>query len=890
MTAPAVFPAEPVPRSHAENLISLLAHDDEHGKLVAALAPATIFEGDYQEIATRLLRYWRDHGCAPRHHTQDLFADITGDSSPKADTFRRILWQMSMLHNAGINTDYVLRTLREAVQWHAYRAATYKAAQMLDNDPTPEKLEQLAQVYSEVTRIQTHAFDPGVRLDEIDSLIEYLKRQTTEFSTGISVLDQRGIVPARGTVFLFLAGKGRSKCISTGEPVLLSDGRYIPIEEVRDGDCVPSLDRHGNWQQREVRVTSNGIKPVFEVQLRSGRLVRLTAEHPLLTDEGWKPVSALRAGDQVACPASVALPPRLNAQRYSLMRILGYLIADGGLTSDGTPVFSKQDLAIVDDMNDCLADYDCSLNRVQGKGWDYRVVGTRNHNKILELLREQGLSGKRSNAKFIPQIVFTAGDEEIADFLSALFTCDGSVWEDKGGRLCFDYTTTSERLIRDIDHLLTRFGIIAKIRRHRQMINGQPYESWRLFLRGREPMRLLYERIGLLSIKGLKLKAAMEESAGYHSNTGVIGVYRRGDKFRALLGVGGHIVHLGYFATLQEAVAARQAAEELHGHENRFISRTDRCGDLFFDSIEQIVPLGKRQTYDLFVERTHNFVCGNVLVHNTWFLVNCGRRALVLRKRVLHVSLENSEEEIKMRYWQNMFAVPKHMSDSDQITLTRLNLHGEDYRGHGEETVPVDFAFDSPELRAELESRVSLLELRYNAINNLMIKRFPNRSLTVDGLRGHLDLLERVEGFVPDMLVLDYAKLMKVDMRDVRHSIGHNMELIRGLGVERNMAVVTADQFNREGYRAKQGRSIHIGEDWSQVHTADIVVAHSATDAEFNRGLARVYVEHARTERDKFACLITQALSIGQYCLQSVLLPRQYSEELEQGETQAAAE
>jgi hypothetical protein len=170
--------------------------------------------------------------------------------------------------------------------------------------------------------------------------------------------------------------------------------------------------------------------------------------------------------------------------------------------------------------------------------------------------------------------------------------------------------------------------------------------------------------------------------------------------------------------------------------------------------------------------------------------------------------------------------------------------------------------------------------------DNLVIKRFPNRSLTVAMLAGYLDRLDQVEHFNPDIICLDYAKLMKVSShnhQDFRLSLGENMERLRALAVERNLALVTADQLNRKGYGSEQARSMHIGEDWSQVHTADIVLTHSATDAELRHGLCRIYVDHARTEADKFGILVSQNFTIGQFGLQSAFLPANYYDDIMPG-------
>jgi hypothetical protein len=87
-------------------------------------------------------------------------------------------------------------------------------------------------------------------------------------------------------------------------------------------------------------------------------------------------------------------------------------------------------------------------------------------------------------------------------------------------------------------------------------------------------------------------------------------------------------------------------------------------------------------------------------------------------------------------------------------------------------------------------------------------------------------------------------------------------------------------QANREGAKAKQVHSTHIGEDWSVVQTCDAVLTLSATDPERAMGLARLYVAKARTDRDRFSMLLTQNYDIGQFCLSASLMPTNYEEYL----------
>src|SRR5579862_2406127 len=120
--------------SQQENLLALLAYSDEHGRLLATVDPA-LFEGDYREIATRAIDYWRQQGEAPKHHTADLFADILEDQqNRKAPTFRRILVMMLQLSES-INSAYVMTDLNRFITQQKMKATILRSADLLHNNP-----------------------------------------------------------------------------------------------------------------------------------------------------------------------------------------------------------------------------------------------------------------------------------------------------------------------------------------------------------------------------------------------------------------------------------------------------------------------------------------------------------------------------------------------------------------------------------------------------------------------------------------------------------------------------------------------------------------------------------------------------------------------------------
>jgi hypothetical protein len=289
----------------------------------------------------------------------------------------------------------------------------------------------------------------------------------------------------------------------------------------------------------------------------------------------------------------------------------------------------------------------------------------------------------------------------------------------------------------------------------------------------------------------------------------------------------------------------------------------------------------------------------------SWFLVNVGKHAMMLRQRVLHISLENDEQETRMRYYQALWAGARYAKIRDRHGVEHATVAVPTFIYHPDKPhlitgthgvvdddgaqVPPEFSFDDAEhLSGILRGKIAK---HLRGRGELIIKRFANRSLSVDALAAYLDTLEQVDRFTPDILLLDYAKLLKLpgsNAQDRRIGIGDNFERLRALAIERNMALVTADQLNRPGYGAKQASSTHIGEDWSQVHTADIVLTHSATDSEMQRGLCRLWVDHARGQRDKFGLILTQNFTLGQFCVDAGLIPEQYYESMQPGRDRAS--
>ncbi len=104
-------------------------------------------------------------------------------------------------------------------------------------------------------------------------------------------------------------------------------GKKVRIDQLenRIGEFyVQGVDEHLQTQQSLMTYwVCNGKKSVFEVRLKNGSTVKMTANHKVLTESGWQEIGNLSVGDYIATPAYLisltgdyeALAPKVNEQK-----------------------------------------------------------------------------------------------------------------------------------------------------------------------------------------------------------------------------------------------------------------------------------------------------------------------------------------------------------------------------------------------------------------------------------------------------------------------------------------------------------------------------------------------------------------------------------------------
>ena len=256
----------------------------------------------------------------------------------------------------------------------------------------------------------------------------------------------------------------------------------------------------------------------------------------------------------------------------------------------------------------------------------------------------------------------------------------------------------------------------------------------------------------------------------------------------------------------------------------------------------------------------------------TWWLTGLARAALVHRHNVCHISLEVSQDRTIQRYMQNMFSLSNREEKFFQIEFVK-DKYGRLVNFDDKEVTSKLYLTD-PDIREKLEKKIKKYANRF--LKHIIVKEFPRGRLTVPGLESYLDNLEVTEKFVPDLLIIDYPDLMKLDKADLRLSIDEVYKDICGLLSERNIAGAVVSQSHRLAAKAKIVGGENVAEAYSKVAHADTIIAYSQTAAEKSLGLARLSVAGARHDQDDLTLIISQNYNIGKFHVDSAIMEKKY--------------
>jgi DNA replicative helicase MCM subunit Mcm2 (Cdc46/Mcm family) len=373
---------------------------------------------------------------------------------------------------------------------------------------------------------------------------------------------------------------GDPGCLVADERIVLGDGTIAKIGQIGHSHLQPLKLQllTGEGGARRAYATRYHVyrrQPVLEVITETGKSIKGTYNHPLLTltkvrnklVRGWHRLDELRIGDRLATitgfPCTITayvptgfkiqnrrlgprfrgnLPDRVNPD---LAAFLGYMVGDGWVQKYRLGfVVAEPELDILPKLLSIahrLFKISPSIRKriLTGRKipLHYCNIGSEDIASNLSFLKE----------KRIPDLILRSGNEVAAAFLRWLYEADGSVFGKGRGSRAISLKAKEIELLRDVQILLLRFGI------HSRIVTDA------LLIRRGEDILKFHQRIGFVSRKKQSI--------------------------------------------LTELATAAANFRRLHGQ------RSER--------IVRIVKHEPQDVYDIEVPQGHRFIANGIISHNT---------------------------------------------------------------------------------------------------------------------------------------------------------------------------------------------------------------------------------------------------------------------------------
>lgn len=444
----------------------------------------------------------------------------------------------------------------------------------------------------------------------------------------------------------------------------------------------------------------------------------------------------------------------------------------------------------------------------------YERIRRNRPSAMTRWLTTLGLMGRDSHGKFVPACVFTLPRGQVALFLNRLFATDGWATTLASGQAQLGYSSVSERLARQVQHLLLRFGVIASLRQRWVKYKDSRRASWQLDITDAKSIETFASEIGICGKEeALAGAVAAAGERNYQTNRDLIPIEvwrdierRRGgrswaDLARAIgastkLHVGKRGISRGRLAKIADAL------DDEH-------LRNLASSDVYWDRIVSIEPLGERQVYDLTMPGTHNFVASDVCVHNTALALN-------LAEQVALGGLEDPNSGKRVDTPVGFFSLEMSKSAIAQRLLSsRSGVGLQDMRAAG----TLDRDGHDRMLRKILGACEELHD------SPIYIDDMPG--LTVMGLRARARRM--VQQYGVKMIFIDYLQLMTApafakESRQVE--VSAISRGIKALARELNMPIVCLSQLNRgpESRSDNKPRMSDLRESGAIEQDADVIM------------------------------------------------------------------
>ena len=517
---------------------------------------------------------------------------------------------------------------------------------------------------------------------------------------------------------------GKRGCLE-GNTLVFTNKGYKPIKHFDEKvDKVLSFNKEikeFEWENAELLKYPVSKENLLRIELKDGRSLILTKEHPLLINYGkyifWRPAQELKINDKIILPTN--LPEIKNEESLEMARILGFVLSDGtiskrkGKWKDGRGYWyngTKSRLRIFCDDENVLKRAKEDLENEFGL---YVKIYKRNdcncsvvqslHAKVIDKINNLGVPlGNKAGIIRVPNIVWQSSNKFKANFLSALFSCDGYINQTGIG---IDYSSKSKKFLEDLQLLLTHFNIESVIRVKNAKCKGKIYKNYRLFIT---------------------------------DNTSV-------ENFKKI----------GFVSKFKQARLQKHKFNKTKKRKTFYLSDNLVCNKI--KNIEEIS--GITEVYDLSVDKNHSFIANGIISHNSGKSYTLG----VIMEEISSLPQEVARNIASLIFdTMGIFWTMKYKNEKDKDLLEQWGLKPKELPvrifipfGKTEEykakEIPFDRTFALKPSELEAEDWVVLFNLGLTSLPGVLVERIIS------------DLKEKKENFTLDDIESAAEKDEKAD-------------------------------------------------------------------------------------------------------------------------------
>lgn len=347
-----------------------------------------------------------------------------------------------------------------------------------------------------------------------------------------------------------------------------------------------------------------GIKPVWKLTTDFGYELEATADHKIMTADGWVRMENLTSSHKVLLQSDEGkfteddkIPLDVeniiigkNSHKYvykfptiwskELGQVLGWLIGDGWLRDKEKEwavgfTFGKNDADVFSYLKPIIDGfYGNEIKEMhREKGTIHLIYGSKD---FASYMKKLGIKHCKAEEKCVPESIFTATRDAVIGFLQGLFSADGTVRDNpKSNSSWIALASKSENLLKGVQVLLLNLGIKSKI-----------------YNRSRAPRKSVFRYVNK---KGEKKEYACD---GILFELAIFGESREFFKNK-----------IGFIQKMKNERLANVRFKKFYKND-------------YTDRVKKIGYVGEKEVYDLTEPSTHSMVCNSVLLHQ------CGEQFL----------------------------------------------------------------------------------------------------------------------------------------------------------------------------------------------------------------------------------------------------------------------